>query len=80
MGPTPSRTFRGSAAFFAMLLAASSGAAGEFPAPDARPADQTRPASPQAFRGRGPGVVSASKFTRRRLPLARRMTETAQPG
>jgi hypothetical protein len=80
MGLPLSRTFRGSAAFFAMLLAASSGAGAELTGTDNMASDHVHPASPSAIGGRGLSVVAASKFTRRRPPLARRMIENAQRG
>ncbi len=79
MGLAQSKAFRGSAAFFAMLLAASSGLGADASGMDAS-FDQGRPALPHAFGGRTLLLPASSKFTRRRLPLARRAIETSSRG
>jgi hypothetical protein len=68
--------FRGSAAFFAMLLAANS--ASDAPGLDTAPAGQTRAATPDAHGARALALQTVSKFTRRRVSLARRPTDGAQ--
>ena len=72
--------FRGSAAFFALLLAGASGAAAEPPATDANAPDHTAASGHVPVRAVAPPAVNvtpgdadspASKFSRRRLPLSR---------
>ena len=67
-----SNAFRGSAAFFAMLLAAASSLAAEAPAAEISRSDQASPAAPHASPVRALALAGASKFTRRRLPLSQR--------
>ncbi len=70
MGLAHSDRFRGSAAFFALLLAASgarSDQASDAP-PDAQASSRTRlAASPSRV---GQAIVAVSKFSRRRPPFA----------
>ena len=77
MGLAHSRTFRGSAAFFAMLLAAASSMGAEPIGSETGPSDQASQAMPRATAGRLVTASAASKFTRRRLPLARRLPDGA---
>jgi hypothetical protein len=78
MGLAHGNAIRGSAAFFAMLLAATS--APDSPGMDSAQSGQSRPTMPDAIGMRATAMQTVSKFTRRRLRLARRMPDGAQPG
>jgi hypothetical protein len=71
--------FRGSAAFFALLLAATSGAAAETPAAEVSSLDHGAAGAPDhaplalhaSLHTIGAGLPASSKFSRRRLPFSR---------
>jgi hypothetical protein len=65
MGLTNTHGFRGSAAFFALLLAGASGAAASPPGADRTPPDHAAAIAAPAVR------PAASKFSRRKLPFIR---------
>ncbi len=73
MSPGYGKALRGSAAFFAMLLAASSGLTTEGAGMEA-PCDPARNVPPHALGGLAL-LQLPSKFTRRRLKLAWRATK-----